>query len=88
MTSDKETAIAMFMRVCGATSHNEQENGSIILTAGSGKKIVRHKVTASMLSQVEERIRTHVQPFLNELQPVLLGAKTQPRKYKRDPGKH
>ena len=85
--SDREQAIVRFMRVCGATSHREKENGDIILSAGTGKKLRQYKVTASMLSQVEERIKTHVPPFRRELQPILLGAKARPRKTKSDPGK-
>jgi hypothetical protein len=85
--SDRETAIAMFRRKFGATSYHVTEDGDLILSRGSGKKLQELKVTASRLSQVEERVRTHETPFHYELQATLLGTKAKTRKGKSDRGK-
>lgn len=88
MMPDKETAIAMFVRKHGATSHHVREDGALIMTRGSGKKMVQLKVTASALATVEERVRTHVTPFRNELEATRLGvAKASAKGKKRDSGK-
>ena len=71
--SDREKAIARFVREHGAQSHHVRENGDLILTRGKGKKIQQLMVTASALSIVEERIRTNVPPYRYEMQAKPLG---------------
>ena len=85
--SHREKAVAMFVREHGATSHHLREDGALIMTRGSGKKMVQLKVTASALATVEERIRTHVPPFRHELQATLLGTKTRKATGKPNRGK-
>jgi hypothetical protein len=81
--TEREKAIERFKRVYGATGHSEQGNGDVILSVYRGKKTLRYKVTADKLSQVVERVRTHVEPYHYELQAIQLDVKPKAKK----PGK-
>jgi len=78
--SDREKAIAMFVREHGATSRYVREDGALIMTRGSGKKTVRLKVSASRLDAVEERLKNGVLPYRYELEVVELSVRRQTTK--------
>ena len=77
----------MLKRKHGATSCHVRGDGALILTRGSGKKMVQLMVPANALAVVEERVRTHVQPYRNELEAIMLGAKPKAKEGKPDQGK-
>ena len=77
----------MLKRKHGATSCHVRGDGALILTRGSGKKMVQLMVPANALAVVEERVRTHVQPYRNELEAIMLGAKPKAKGGKPDQGK-
>jgi hypothetical protein len=70
---NRERAIAMLLRKHGATSYHVRENGDLIMSRGSGKKMVQLRVPSSRLEIVEECIRTGRTPFRNELEATQLG---------------
>lgn len=78
--SDREKAIALFVRKHGATSHYVREDGALIMSRGSGKKAVRLKVTASRLDDVEERLKNGGTPYRYELEIAEPSARRQTTK--------
>jgi hypothetical protein len=75
--SDREKAIAVFVRKHEATSHYVREDGALIMTRGSGKKAVRLKVSASRLDAVEERLKNGGIPYRYELEVAELSVRRQ-----------
>jgi hypothetical protein len=68
----------MFMRACGAQGRHEQPNGDVILSKHKGGRLIQYKVTAAMLSSVQQQLKNNVYPSRQELKPRLL--KTSERK--------